>query len=137
MGKAFEKQTKTIEDQGEKQIKAIQDKDFNKSIKKAEYDSDDDSAHLKQNKIYNELTEEKKSEIEYVNDLVDRNKLIYRYKGNTPDINFGEYYNAIDLINKIKNGDISLRDAVNDQYTFKSQLGEVKQGIQIKSQKTV
>ena len=25
MGKAFEKQTKTIEDQGEKQIKAIQD----------------------------------------------------------------------------------------------------------------
>ena len=138
LGKAFEKQTKTIEDQGEKQgEKAIQDKDFNKSIKKAEYDSDDDSAHLKQNKIYNELTEEKKSEIEYLNDLVDRNKLICRYKGNTPDINFGEYYNAIDLINKIKNGDISLRDAVNDQYTFKSQLGEVKQGIQIKSQKTV
>ena len=26
LGKAFEKQTKTIEDQGEKQIKAIQDK---------------------------------------------------------------------------------------------------------------
>ena len=30
LGKAFKKQTKTIEDQGEKQIKAIQDKDFNK-----------------------------------------------------------------------------------------------------------
>ena len=38
LGKAFEKQTKTIKDQGEKQIEAIQDKEFNKSIKKLEYD---------------------------------------------------------------------------------------------------
>ena len=33
LGKAFEEQTKTIEDQGEKQIKAIQDKRPIKSIK--------------------------------------------------------------------------------------------------------
>ena len=32
LGKAFEKQIKTIEDQGEKQIKTIQNIDFNKSI---------------------------------------------------------------------------------------------------------
>ena len=34
LGKAFEKQMKTIEDQGEKQIKAIQDKEQVKAIKK-------------------------------------------------------------------------------------------------------
>ena len=34
LGKAFEKQMKTIEDQGEKQIKAIQDKEQVKTIKK-------------------------------------------------------------------------------------------------------
>ena len=39
LGKDFEKQTKTIEDQGEKQIKAIQNKDFNKSIEKTKFDS--------------------------------------------------------------------------------------------------
>ena len=63
LGKAFEKQTKTIEDQGEKQIKAIQNKDFNKSIEKAKFDSDDDLAILRQKEIYIELNEEKKTEI--------------------------------------------------------------------------
>ena len=80
MGKPFEKQTKTIEDQGEKQIKAIQYKDFHKLIKKVEYDSDDDLAILRQKGIYNELTEEKKTEIEKLDKSVDRDdkdKLIY------------------------------------------------------------
>ena len=92
LGKAFEKQTKTIEDQGEKQIKAIQNKDFNKLIKKAKLDSDDDLAILRQKEIYNELTEEKKTEIKILDKSVDRSKLIYKYKGNTSDVNFGEYF---------------------------------------------
>ena len=50
-GKAFEKQTKTIEDQGEEQIKAIQNKDFNKSIEKAKFDSDDNLAILRQKEV--------------------------------------------------------------------------------------
>ena len=41
LGKAFEKQTKTIEDQGEKQIKAIQDKRPIKSIEKFAHDIKD------------------------------------------------------------------------------------------------
>ena len=41
LGKAFEKQTKAIEDQGEKQIKAIQDKRSIKSIEKFNYDIND------------------------------------------------------------------------------------------------
>ena len=40
LGKAFEKQTKTIEDQGEKQIKAIQDKAIEKIKKYSDYDND-------------------------------------------------------------------------------------------------
>ena len=61
LGKAIEKQIKTIKDQGEKQIKAIQNTDFNKSIEKAKFDSDDDLAILRQKEIYNELTEEEKT----------------------------------------------------------------------------
>ena len=41
LGKAFEKQTKTIEDQGEKQIKTIQDQGQIKTIKKYGYDAKD------------------------------------------------------------------------------------------------
>ena len=48
MGKAFEKQTKTIKDQGEKQIKAIQDKRPIKSIEKFTYDISDSPIVLKE-----------------------------------------------------------------------------------------
>ena len=41
LGKAFEKQTKTIEDQGENPIKAIQDKRPIKSIEKHAYSIND------------------------------------------------------------------------------------------------
>ena len=51
LGKAFEKQTKTIEDQGEKQIKAIQDKRTIKSIEKFTYDIND-SPTVKKKKKY-------------------------------------------------------------------------------------
>ena len=74
LGKGFQKQTKTIEDQGEKQIKAIQDKDFSKSIENAKFDSDDDLTILKQKELYNELTEEKKAEIKNLDNRVDRDK---------------------------------------------------------------
>ena len=130
LGKAFQKQTKTIEDQEEKQIKAIQDKDFSKSKEKAKLDSDDDLAILKQKELYNELSEEKKTEIKNLDNSVDRDndKLIYKYKGNTSDVDFSEYYGAIDLINKIKDGDVSLKQANNNQHDLKLKLGEVKKG---------
>ena len=41
LGKAFEKQAKPIEDQGEKQIKSIQDKRSIKSIENFNYDIND------------------------------------------------------------------------------------------------
>ena len=56
LGKAFEKQTKTIEDQGEKEIKAIQDKRPIKSIEKLNYDINDSSIILKEKEIYNKIT---------------------------------------------------------------------------------
>ena len=57
--KAFEKQTKTNEDQGEKQIKAIQNKGPTKSIEKFTYDLNDSPLVLKKKEIYNMLTEKK------------------------------------------------------------------------------
>ena len=139
LGKAFQKQTKTVEDQGEKQIKAIQNKNFNKSIEKARFDSDDDLATLRQKELYNELTEEKKTEIKNLDNSVDRdkNKLIYKYKGNTSDVDFSEYYGAIDLINKIKDGDVRLKQAINDQYKLKVKLGDIKKEIQKGSQERI
>ena len=66
MGKAFEKQTKTIEHQGEKQIKAIQDQGKVKTMKKYAYDAEDTPFISKQKEIFNELVDER---LEKITDL--------------------------------------------------------------------
>ena len=59
---------------------------------------------------------------------VNSNDLIYRYKGNTPDLNFDEFDNAFDIIDKIRDGKIDLSDVKSNQKKFKSYLGEIKKG---------
>ena len=90
LGKASEKQVKTIDDQGDKQKEAIQNKDFNKSIEKAKFDSYDDLAIFRQKEIYNELTEEKKTEIKDSESLLDEIRQIvyflYQSKGITKKV---------------------------------------------------
>ena len=63
MGKAFEKQTKTIEDKREKQIKAIQDQGQVKTIKKYAYDAEDTPFISKQKEIFHELVDEKREKV--------------------------------------------------------------------------
>ena len=82
------------------------------------------------------MTEEKKDEIEKLDKTENRKELLYKYKGNSSDADFSEYYGAIDLINKIKNGEVSLREAVNNQYEVKSKLGEIKKGNPKRKSKT-
>ena len=54
---------------------------------------------------------------------VNHDDLIYRYNRKTPDEKFYKYDNALNLINKIKNGEIKLAEVKNDQIRFKSNLG--------------
>ena len=67
MGKAFEKQTKTVEDQGEREIKAIQNQGEIKTIKKYTYDNEDTPLISKQKEIFNELVDERLEEIAGLN----------------------------------------------------------------------
>ena len=72
LGKAFEKQTKTIEDQGEKQIKAIQD---NKQLANIQ------GVTIKNIFPENILNDEAKIEIDKISKIeknVDREKLVYK-----------------------------------------------------------
>ena len=90
LGKAFEKQTKTIEDKREKQIKAIQDQGQVKTIKKYAYDAEDTPFISKQKEIFNELVDERLEKITDLDKKVNSDDLIYRYKGNTADVKFNE-----------------------------------------------
>ena len=68
--------------------------------------------------------------LEKITDLdkkkVNSDDLVYRYKGNTPDLNFEEFDNAFDIIDKIRDGKIDLANVKNNQEKFKSYLGEIK-----------
>ena len=63
-----------------------------------------------------------------MNEKVNRNDLIYRYKGKTANIIFDQFDNAFSLFDKIRNGKISLTNAKNDQVKFRSNLSEIKRG---------
>ena len=127
LGRAFEKQIKTIEDQGEKQIKAIQDQGRIKTIKKYTYDDEDAPLISKQKEIFNKLVDERLEEITNLDKKkVNNDDLIYRYKGNTADIKFDKFDNALTLLDKTKDRKISLTNAKNDQEKFKEDFGEVK-----------
>ena len=128
LGKAFQKQIKTIEDQGEKQIEAIQNQGQVKRIKKYTYDDEDSPLILKQQEMFNKLVDERLDEITNLDKQVNHDDLIYRCKGKTPDENFDTYDNALNIIDKIKNGKIKLADAKNNQIKFKSNLSEIKRG---------
>ena len=63
LAKAFEKQTETIEDQRERQVKAIQDQGQLKTIKKYNFDVEDTTFISKQKEIFNELVDERLKKI--------------------------------------------------------------------------
>ena len=68
------------------------------------------------------------NEITELDKKVNPDDLVYRYKDKTPDKKFDKYDNSLNLINKIKNGEIKLAKAKNDQIRFKLNLVEIKKG---------
>ena len=132
LGKAFEKKIKAIEDQGEKQINAIQDHGQLKAIKKYACDAEDTPFISKQKEIFNEVVDERREKITDLDKKVNSDDLIYRYKSNTADVKFDEFDNALNIINKIENGEIRLADVKSNQEKFKSYLGETKKEKKIK-----
>ena len=70
---------------------------------------------LKEKEIYNKLTEESFEKINNLDKKVDPDKLAFKYKGKTADADFKEFDNVLSLKNKIKDGEISLNDAKDDQ----------------------
>ena len=114
LGKAFEKQIKTIEDQGEKQIKAIQDQAQVKTIKKYAYDDENTLFISKQKEIFNELVDKRLEKLTNLDKKVNSDGLICRYKSNTDDTKFDKFDNVPNIINKIRNGEISLNDVKNN-----------------------
>ena len=90
----------------------------------------------KQKEIFYEVVDERLQKISDLDKEINSDDLTYRCKGNTPDLNFDEFDNALNIINKIQNGKIKLEGIKYNQEKFKSYLGEVKKGKKSKDQKS-
>ena len=96
LGKAFEKQTKTIEDQGKKQVKAIQDNKQLVNINKNDY-KDKLLLSRERENIYNKRLDK----IEELNNKIDYNNLKYVTVNNRSSYRFSELEDPITFLNEI------------------------------------
>ena len=138
LGKAFDKQIKTIEDQGKKHVDALNNlKSDNKiTIKKYIYDPNDTPFISRQKEIFNKLVDERLNKITDLDKKkVNSDDLIYRYKGKFADTKFDEFDNSLTIINKIRDGKEDLAKVKNNQKNFKYYLGEIKKGAKNKKNK--
>ena len=133
MGKVFEKQVKTIEDQGEKQIDALKDLKPKEQAKPIEDKSNNQS---KATIIFNELINKRKELMSELYDSVDYNNLKFEYVGPTKDVSFYEYMDSKELFNAIKNNWIKFSEVKNEKNNFLNKLNEVKIGNKIIKQKS-
>ena len=116
LGKAFNKQTKAIEEQGKKQVEALENLKLNE-IKPKE---------TKPNE-YGDYFLNGLAKILESSEPIDFNNLIYFYKGDSAPIKFISYKGPMHIFKSINNGDISLEDIEKEQIKFKRDLAQIKQ----------
>ena len=115
LGKAFLKQIKTIENQGEKQVEALKDLKLKKQTKAIENESISKD-------IYNKILEKRTDEILKMSKEISFNNLIYNFK--TPgisSINFIKFRGPMHTCNQLKNGNITLSQVEEDQEKFRKE----------------
>ena len=102
LGKAFEKQTKTIEDQGKKQVKAIQDKQI-VNINKNDYKDDykDKLLLSKEREIFKGIYNKRLDRIEELNNKIDYNSLEYPVYSKRDLIDFSKLIDPLTFLDKI------------------------------------
>ena len=112
LGKAFEKQIKTIEDQGGKQIDAIENlKDTNKQAVNINDDEEDKLLHSNEREIFRNIYNKRLDKIEELTKKVDGNNLTFTILSTGETYNFTGKNDPLSLLNKIRNGEITIERA--------------------------
>ena len=130
LGKAFEKQIKTIEDQGENQLKAIQDKSMEKIRKHFDYDNDYKKELLisKERKIFRDIYHDRLYQLQLASSDIDYHNLNYEITSSGKKYEFDWLKNPLLLLNDIKEGKISIQEAKNTQKEYNKQLNLIRRG---------
>ena len=125
LGKVFDKQIKTIEDQGKKQVDALKKLKPKEEIKPIEGTSNNQSRTAT---IFNELISKRKELMNKLYDSVDYNNLTFEYIGSTKDVSFYEYMDSKEFFNAIRDNKIGFSEAKNKKNGFLNKLTNIKIG---------
>ena len=126
MGKAFDKQIKTIEDQGKKQVDALKNLKPVERSKAITYD--DESLEQKQ-ETYNKLFDEKLDEIQELSREIDYKNLNYNFTTKVSgSINFIKFKGPFSLLKEIWDWNIPLEMVKEDQEKFERECSLIKLG---------
>ena len=131
LGKAFKKQIKTIEDQGKKQVDALE------SLKPKEQTKPigDKYDPPKATAIFNELINKRKEFMSKLYDNVDYNNLKFEHVGPIKDVSFYEYMDSKELFNAIKSSQFKLSEVKNKQNEFLNKLINIKLAKNLQNKK--
>ena len=133
--KALEKQRKTIEDRGKKQVEAIQD---NKQLVNININKDDYKDKLllsKEREIIKDISNKKLNKIEEINNEIDYDDLDYVILSKDMEYNFSIEKDPISLLKAIKDGEISLKEARYRQENYIHYLNIIRKGYKNSVQK--
>ena len=120
LGKAIEKQRKTIEDQGKEQVKAIQDNKQLVSINKDGYK--DKLLFSKEREIFKNIFNKRLNKIEEMNNKIDYDDLDYVILSKDMEYNFSIEKDPISLLNDIKEGKTTLKEEKDRQRNYEYYL---------------
>ena len=126
LGKAFEKQIKTIENQGEKQTKAIQDKQLVNLNKDVNYK--DKLILSKEREIFKDIYNKRLDKIEELNNIINYDNLWYTTVNGKKTYDFSTLKDPRSLLEAIKKGAITLQEAKNTQQDYLEYLNTMRKG---------
>ena len=133
LGKAFEKQIKTIKDQGEKQTKSIQDKQLVNINKDVNYK--DKLLLSKEREIFKDIYNNRLDKIEELNNKINYDNLRYVTVNSSKTYDFSTLKDPISLLEAIKKGTITLQEAKNTQQDYLDYLNIIRKGNKNDNQK--
>ena len=130
LGKAFEKQIKTIEDQGKKQVKALQDKQIFSINNKDNYKDNykDKLLLLKEREIFKDIYNKRLDKIEKLNNKIDYDNLEYVVYSRKELIDFSGLKDPLTLLEDIKKGETTLEQTKNYQKNYLDYLKTIRKG---------
>ena len=126
LGKAFEKQIKTIEDQGKKQVKAIQDKQLVNINNNDDYK--DKLLLSKEREIFKDIYNKRLDKIEELNNKSNYDNLEYVAVNSGKIYDFTRLKDPLTFFEEIKKGKISLEEAKNNQQNYLNYLNIIRKG---------